>query len=430
MAMSVKNAFVERFGIPADWDSIRLRDLGCFIGGGTPESGTHAYWDGDIPWLTPTEMTNIECRLALTSERKITQKGMESARCSLLQPGTLIITTRGTVGNVVIAGEPLTCNQSCEAFVPNDKISSDYLYFLLTYWRPLIERLGAGTTFKSITRRDIQDLCFVIPQRGEQESISAILVKVDDALAAVCNELKTAQCLKTALMQQLFTKGIPGRHKDYRKIKRGLMPADWQMKTISQLADVTSGFTMGRDLSKHKTVTVPYVTVVNVQDGFLNLSNIGAVQIKELELDTGLLKPNDVLMTEGGDRDKLGRGAIWTGQIDTCAYQNHIFRVRFRSDEYLPKLFHYLIQSWQAKRYFYSHAKQTSNLCTINSRELRRFPIGIPDSDEQEEIVEILDCCEDALDAIREKIECLEQLKKSLLQNLLTGRVRVNTEAQ
>jgi len=295
----------------------------------------------------------------------------------------------------------------------------------------VVERLQHQTTqMRNLEFRDYLGVRLPKPPDEEQKSIAEAIRESDRALAMAREELVAVQRMKTGLMQQLFTKGVPGRHKQYKRSKWLRMPNTWAIRPLYELADVTSGFTMGRDLSKHKTVTVPYVTVINVQDGFFNLSNIGTVQIKESELETGLLKANDILMTEGGDRDKLGRGAIWIGQIHPCAYQNHVFRVRFRSDEYLPKLFHYLIQSWQSKRYFFSHAKQTSNLCTINSRELKRFPIGIPGSDEQVEIVDLLDGCEATLDATGKKIESLLRLKNSLLQNLLTGKVRVNLEAQ
>jgi len=95
-------------------------------------------------------------------------------------------------------------------------------------------------------------------------------------------------------------------------------------------------------------------------------------------------------VTEGGDRDKLGRGCIWRGELEKCVFQNHIFRIRFKPDTYLPELFHFLLQSWQAKNHFYAHAKQTSNLCTINKRELRRFPVPTPQPDEQNEMLALL----------------------------------------
>jgi type I restriction enzyme S subunit len=237
--------------------------------------------------------------------------------------------------------------------------------------------------------------------------------------------LEAARRLKTAYLHQLFSEGLPGCPESLKKLKWLVSPDRWPRKRLGELADVAAGFTMGRDLSAHERVAVPYVTVINVQDGFFDLNEISTVEIKRSELETGLLKTGDVLMTEGGDRDKLGRGAIWTDTVAPCAYQNHIFRVRFKSNEYCPKLFHYFIQSWQAKRYFFSHAKQTNNLCTINSRELKKLPVAIPLPSEQTSMVDLLDGNDAAVEAARERIVALVRLKHSLLQNLITGRVRV-----
>ena len=182
---------------------------------------------------------------------------------------------------------------------------------------------------------------------------------------------------------------------------------------------------MGRDLSRHETVTVPYVTVVNVQDGRFELSNISSIEIKKEELNTDLLQYGDILMTEGGDRDKLGRGGMWRDEISQCSYQNHIFRVRLDADEYRPELFHFLIQTYQAKNYFYAHAKQTSNLCTINSRELKNWSVPIPPMPEQEKMIMLLQSAETMEITVSEKVEALQEVKKSLLQNLLTGKIRL-----
>jgi type I restriction enzyme S subunit len=116
---------------------------------------------------------------------------------------------------------------------------------------------------------------------------------------------------------------------------------------------------------------------------------------------------------------------MWREEIAPCSYQNHIFRVRLSTDEYKPELFHFLIQTYQAKNYFYAHAKQTSNLCTINSRELKNWPVPIPPMSEQERMVEALQAAEKQETAVEQKVETLQQVKKSLLQNLLTGKIRI-----
>jgi type I restriction enzyme S subunit len=422
---SAHHAFPSRYGIPSGWTEVRLRDAAEIVGGGTPDSSDPRFWNGDIPWLTPTEMTSLRGRLATTSERKITGLAVGSSNCRLLPIGALVLSTRGTIGNIAIVGVPLTCNQSCEALLPREGVSNEYLYYLLVFLKPLLERFGAGTTFASVTRRDIRDIRFSLPVPLEQTVIAEILVAVDEALAAAQEKLATGSRFKRALMQRLFTQGLPGRHHRFQKTKWIEAPACWRFRQLRQIADVEAGFTMGRDLSGAKTVEVAYLTVVNVQEGGFDLSNVERVLVKTSELDGLLLRDGDVLMTEGGDRDKLGRGGLWREQIQPCVYQNHIFRIRMKSNDYRSELFHFLLQTWQAKNYFYAHAKQTSNLCTINSRELKRFPLFEPPHAEQEEMLSLMSAADSKLAAIESEISSLEGLKRSLMQNLLTGRVRV-----
>jgi type I restriction enzyme S subunit len=261
--------------------------------------------------------------------------------------------------------------------------------------------------------------------RREQEAISKALTLAEDCLSAAGAKLIAARRLKTALMQQLFTRGIPGRQHEFVRTKWFEAPSSWKLRQLRQIAKVESGFTMGRDLSGHDTIEVAYLTVVNVLDGTLDLSKVARVEVKQSELDGLVLRAGDILMTEGGDRDKVGRGGLWLGQIEPCVYQNHIFRVRLTPGTYKPQLFHFLLQTWHSKNYFYSHAKQTSNLCTINSRELKRFPLFEPSEDEQDKMIELLSTAEAQVLAVEGEIAALTRLKRSLLQNLLTGKVRV-----
>jgi type I restriction enzyme S subunit len=183
------------------------------------------------------------------------------------------------------------------------------------------------------------------PSSDEQKLIAQVLRIANEAQAAAQSKLTEARRLKTALMQKLFTHGIPGRHTRFQHTKWFQAPAVWKPRQLRQIAKVDAGFTMGRDLSGYETVEVAYLTVVNVQEGGFDLSDVSRVIAKQTELDGLLLRHGDILMTEGGDRDKLGRGAMWRGEIDRCVYQNHIFRVRLEANTYNPELFHYLLQT-------------------------------------------------------------------------------------
>jgi type I restriction enzyme S subunit len=259
----------------------------------------------------------------------------------------------------------------------------------------------------------------------EQNAILHVLDHID-AVAHDAGALEAARRFKRGLVEDLFTRGLPGCHGALHHGKWLTCPEAWRRVPLRRLAQIASGFTMGRDLRGAETVSMPYVTVVNVQDGRLDLSSVSTTVLKESELADALLKTGDVLMTEGGDRDKLGRGAIWREDIAPCTYQNHIFRVRLDESQYRAKLFHYLLQTRGAKRYFGSHAKQTSNLCTINSREVAQFEVAVPDPDEQDEIVRQLEAADQLIAALEDKQVSLSRLRKALLETLVSGETRVD----
>jgi type I restriction enzyme S subunit len=191
------------------------------------------------------------------------------------------------------------------------------------------------------------------------------------------------------------------------------------------VADISSGFTKGRDLAGHETVDVAYLTVVNVLEGRVDTSDLSSAEVKIHEVEHFGLCEGDILMTEGGDRDKVGRGSIWLGQIPRVVCQNHIFRVRLNTERFLPWFMHYLLQTYSAKRYFATRAKQSSNLCSINSREMRLFELPKLTIKEQELWVDRLRGSDAMIAACESELAAARRVKQSLLQNLLTGKIRL-----
>ena len=131
---------------------------------------------------------------------------------------------------------------------------------------------------------------------------------------------------------------------------------------------------------------VPYLRVANVQRGFLDLSEIKEIEAPEADIKELRLMPNDILFNEGGDRDKLGRGWVWEGQISECIHQNHVFRARLYSADVSPKLISWWGNSF-GQTYFLREGKQTTNLASVNLTKLSEFPVPIPPSAEQKHIV-------------------------------------------
>ena len=165
---------------------------------------------------------------------------------------------------------------------------------------------------------------------------------------------------------------------------------------------------------------MPYLRVANVKDGRLDLSRIKVTPATDDEITALQLKTGDILLTEGGDRDKLGRGTFWRDEIPECIHQNHIFRVRFDSSAFEPAFMAYQFGSAYGKRYFLRHAKQTTGIATINRRVLGAFPLLTPPNSEQRAIATRLDAefgaSKSLCESIKEKLLDLEKLPAALLR--------------
>ena len=155
---------------------------------------------------------------------------------------------------------------------------------------------------------------------------------------------------------------------------------------LADTAEIAAGITLGRKTKESDLVTVPYLRVANVQDGHLKLDDLKTIAATPGEIEKLTLRNGDLLLTEGGDLDKLGRGALWRDQVPLCIHQNHIFRVRLDTDRYDPDYVSFQIGSPYGKAYFLAHAKKTTGIASINQRVLGAFPLVSPPIDQQRKI--------------------------------------------
>ncbi|CAD7714926.1 hypothetical protein LMG31884_13710 [Xanthomonas hydrangeae] len=175
-----------------------------------------------------------------------------------------------------------------------------------------------------------------------------------------------------------------------------MLPKDWNRRPLHEVAEVRTGVAKGKT-GLVDPVELPYLRVANVQDGFIDLTQVKTIAIERHQVDRYLLQRDDILMTEGGDFDKLGRGAVWDGKVDPCLHQNHVFAVRAKQDLVNPFFLSALSGSEYGRTYFLSCAKRSTNLASINSSQLRSFPLVLPPLAEQERIAHILSTWDQAI---------------------------------
>ena len=288
-----------------------------------------------------------------------------------------------------------------------------------------ILRLEQQTTqMRNLNFRDYLTMPFPVPLRDEQNAIAIILDSLDTTIESLRVAVARSLELDHSLLHEVLERGLGPKSIEKRKF-----PQHWTPRRLDEVALVGSGVTLGKDVSGVKSTELPYLRVANVQDGHLNLTEIKTVRVRVDEVDNYRLEPGDVLMTEGGDLDKLGRGTIWKGQIPTCLHQNHIFRIRANRKLLVPEFFAFVVESDIAKRYFNRVAKRTTNLASTNKTQVRAFEFPIPPTtDEQRDIVEVIQASKANHAGLVQKESVLSELKKSLMHDLLTGSVRVDTE--
>ena len=201
--------------------------------------------------------------------------------------------------------------------------------------------------------------------------------------------------------------------------KTSLIPGEWRIVKLQNIAEIQTGISISSSRQLQDPINVPYLRVANVQDGYLDLAVIKNVSIERSKLSRFQLQKGDVLLTEGGDFDKLGRGAVWTGEITKCVHQNHIFAVRPNKDFLLPEFLSLLTSSSYGKRYFISCSKQSTNLASINSKQLKQFPVLLPNINTQKEIISKISIFNNAMEKTEALIAVKEKQFEWLIDNLI-----------
>lgn len=281
------------------------------------------------------------------------------------------------------------------------------------FWR-MCENSSQGSTGRNaISKAGFRKLTIPLPCLDEQRRIVA---RIEELAARV----EQAQGLRRQAVTEVerLLSSAKGR------IFSDTFCKKWPAMTIQDIADIGSGVTLGRQLSE-PVIRVPYLRVANVQDGYLDLKKVKTVEIRVDEFEKWRLMPGDILLTEGGDWDKLGRGTVWQGEIKNCIHQNHIFRVRVNPSEFEPRYLSALISSPYGKAYFRNSSKQTTNLASINKRQLRAFVIFKPPLPEQRRIVAYLDDLQAKVEAVKQHqadtAARLDALMPSILDRAFRG---------
>jgi type I restriction enzyme S subunit len=265
---------------------------------------------------------------------------------------------------------------------------------------------GAG--YPAVSDRIVAEHKLPLPPLPEQHRIVEILDQADTLRQQRRQADALAQRILPALFQEMFG--------DLRRNQN-----DWEVSDLGELTEIVSGITKGRRTSATSLKEVAYLSVANVQDAHLRMENVKVIEASEDEIKRYRLRPDDLVLTEGGDPDKLGRGALWKGEINECIHQNHVFRVRISSPSLRPVFLSALTASEYGKSYFLSVAKKTTGIASINKRQLSAFPVVMPPLEIQLSFENALVALNKSIDDQTTSTTTLETLFQTLLHRAFDG---------
>ena len=318
--------------------------------------------------------------------------------------GDILISVRAPIGAMNIADRKCCIGRGLAALSVNEDLCAQkYFWYCLDGKVDELNSKGTGSTFKAINKAVLSETEIPLPPLDEQRRIAAVLDKVSYLIAKRRAQLDKLDELVKARFVEMFGDPV-------------LNPMKWPEQSLENMADIVSGITKGRKARETELIEVPYMAVSNVKDGYIDWTNVKTILATKSEIEQYRLLPDDVLMTEGGDPDKLGRGAIIQKPLENCIHQNHIFRVRLNESAILPIYFAEFLQHQKAKQYFLRCAKQTTGIASINMSQLKSLPTLVPPVTIQQSFAEIVRRINKSKLTIQQSLDKLEILKKALMQ--------------
>lgn len=378
--------------IPDGWMVRTVKQFGKVVSGGTPDTNNCSFWGGDIFWLTPSEVSSLQNRYIYRTKRTITKGGLDNSSAMLLPKNSLILCTRATIGDCCINAVEMCTNQGFKNIIVNKDNNVEFLYYLVLKNKNELLRKACGSTFLEISKKDVEKLKFVVPPLEEQEKIAQILATWDSAIEQLTDLIAEKQHQKKALMQRLLTgkQRLPGFNKPWKNVRLG---------------DVCS-ISKGEQLSRIDMLETGYP----VYNG--GVSESGYTDSFNTEAET-------IIISEGGNSCgfvNFIRTQFWAG--GHCYVLSEI-----QSNK---KLFYQLLKFYEQN---IMRLRVGSGLPNIQSKSLKNLKLLYPiDPLEQKAIADVLMAADAEIDLLQQQLQVITEQKQGLMQQLLTGKIRVKID--
>ena len=269
--------------------------------------------------------------------------------------------------------------------------------------------ISVGSLSPTINWKTMAVQEFALPPKDEQEKLVRLFIASDEVTEGYRDATLAIEAARQAFLSYSFPEDPLSNN----------IALSTSIRRLDELAEIRTGLALGKKNGGQDLVSRPYLRVANVLDGALDLTEMKTVEVRTNELERYELREGDVLMTEGGDFDKLGRGTVWRGQVEGCLHQNHVFAVRSNASLLLPAYLAAIARSPYGKRYFLSCAKKTSNLASINKKQLSSFPVLWAPLDVQHQVSDTVAAYDLTEKQLNERLASKKKLTSKLVNGML-----------
>lgn len=408
--------------VPQGWRLQAIDEFAKTSAGGTPSTQEPEYWDnGIIPWMSSGE---VHKKRVKNVAQKITELGFQNSSAKLFPKGTILVALAGqgkTRGTVAISEIELTTNQSIAGVIIKDKtVSPDYVYQNLDSRYEELRAVSGGSGRAGLNLAIIGEQQLMLPPLTEQKKIAAILSSIDKVIEKTRAQVDKLKDLKTGMMQELLTKGIG--HAEFKDSPVGRIPAEWSVVSLEQICDPDSPITYG--VLKPGSFVAggqPLLQIRDLDSGTISPENLHRIgNDLDYEYRRSRVIPGDIIISLVGT---IGRTAIIPGWMTEANIHRNLGRIRTENN----KLVYHFLQSPMALEQL-GLSSSGSSQSALNLSALRQMLLPLPPKEETEQITKCLDSVDQRLSMVLRKYSRLLMNKKALMQDLLTGKVRVQVD--
>lgn len=391
--------------IPNTWDLKRIGDLGEIVTGSTPNTNVDEYWNGDIPFVSPTDMKGT--RYIKNTERTVTYKGAQVGR--IIPKNSVMVTCIASIGKLAISSQECITNQQINTIIPYKDYNHEFLYYAISNQIPYFQTLAGTTAVPIINKKTFSNVSIPVPPINEQHKIAAILSSVDEAIEKTEAIIEQTEKVKKGLMQQLLTKGIG--HTKFKKTEIGEIPEEWEVKRLSEISLINMGQSPSSAVCNDLGEGIPFFQG-NAEFGMKH-----PIPKRWCTEPTKLANKGDILISV---RAPVGELNIAN---QTCCIGRGLAAItptKINND--------YLYFAMQVYKSSLLKVSQGSTFTAINKQDLHNLLLPVPSLIEQKKISAILLSLDSKFEKEKKKLNQLQFMKTGLMQVLLTGKVRVKVD--